>query len=44
MSSDRWRCRFGSEPAAKLMPGAKLKVVFKSEREGRITDFHYELA
>ena len=30
--------------AAKLAPGTKVKVVFKSEREGRITDFHYELA
>ena len=30
--------------AAKLMPGTKVKVVFKDEPEGRITDFHYELA
>jgi uncharacterized OB-fold protein len=30
--------------AGKLKPGAKVKVVFKDEPEGRITDFHYELA
>ena len=30
--------------AAKLAPGARIKVVFKDQREGRITDFHYELA
>lgn len=30
--------------AAKLLPGTRIKVVFKDEREGRITDFHYELA
>ena len=33
-------------PAAmeKLKPGTRVKVVFKDEPEGRITDFHYELA
>ena len=30
--------------SAKLKPGAKVKVVFKDAPEGRITDFHYELA
>jgi uncharacterized OB-fold protein len=30
--------------AAKLKPGTKVKVVFKDTPEGRITDFHYELA
>lgn len=30
--------------AAKLKPGTRVRVVFKHEREGRITDFHYELA
>lgn len=30
--------------AKKLEPGARVKVVFKNEREGRVTDFHYELA
>jgi len=34
MSSARWRFQFGSEPAA----------VFKSDSEGRMTGFHYELA
>jgi uncharacterized OB-fold protein len=29
---------------AKLKPGARVKVMFKDEPEGRITDFHYELA
>jgi uncharacterized protein len=33
-------------PAAfkKLQPGTRVKVVFKKKREGRVTDFHYELA
>lgn len=30
--------------AAALNPGARVRVVFKPEPEGRITDFHYELA
>jgi len=30
--------------AAKLKPGTRVKVVFKDAPEGRITDFHYELA
>jgi uncharacterized OB-fold protein len=30
--------------AAKLKPGARVKVVFADHRRGRITDFHYELA
>ncbi len=30
--------------AAKLTPGTRVRVVFKPERDGRITDFHYELA
>ena len=30
--------------AARLKPGTKVKVVFKDSPEGRITDFHYELA
>lgn len=29
--------------AARLQPGARVKVRFKDEPEGRITDFHYEL-
>jgi len=31
------------EAAAKLTPGARVKVRFKDTPEGRITDFHYEL-
>jgi hypothetical protein len=32
-------------PAAgrRLLPGTRVKVVFKEQPEGRITDFHYEL-
>lgn len=30
--------------AARLKPGARVRVVFKDAPEGRITDFHYELA
>ena len=30
--------------AAKLHPGARVRVVFAGRCEGRITDFHYELA
>lgn len=32
-------------PAAgkRLLPGTRVKVVFKDQPEGRITDFHYEL-
>ena len=30
--------------AARLQPGARVRVVFKDTPEGRITDFHYELA
>lgn len=30
--------------AAKLVPGARVNVRFKDNLEGRITDFHYELA
>lgn len=30
--------------ARRLEPGTRAKVVFKDEREGRVTDFHYELA
>lgn len=30
--------------AEKLKPGARVRVVFAERREGRITDFHYELA
>ncbi len=30
--------------AAALKPGARARVVFKAAPEGRITDFHYELA
>jgi uncharacterized OB-fold protein len=26
-----------------LKVGARVKVVYKTEREGRVTDFHYEL-
>jgi uncharacterized OB-fold protein len=35
----------GDVPAAakKLLPGTRVHVVFKPHREGRITDFHYEL-
>lgn len=29
--------------AARLSPGARVRVVFKDAPEGRITDFHYEL-
>ncbi|HRH89577.1 MAG TPA: OB-fold domain-containing protein [Rubrivivax sp.] len=29
--------------AARLQPGARVRVVFKDAPEGRITDFHYEL-
>lgn len=29
--------------AARLQPGARVRVVFKDVPEGRITDFHYEL-
>ncbi len=29
---------------ALLKPGARVKVVFKDQPEGRITDFHYEVA
>jgi len=32
------------EAAARLHPGARVRVVFAAERVGRITDFHYELA
>lgn len=32
------------EAAAKLTPGTHVKVKFKENPEGRITDFHYELA
>jgi len=30
--------------AARLRPGARVRVVFAERREGRVTDFHYELA
>jgi len=30
--------------ARRLRPGARVRVVFKAEPEGRITDFHYELS
>lgn len=30
--------------AQRLLPGQRVKVVFKDQPEGRITDFHYELA
>ncbi len=30
--------------AARLKPGARVRVVFKDTPQGRITDFHYELA
>ena len=30
--------------AAKKLSGKKVKVVFHDQREGRVTDFHYELA
>jgi uncharacterized OB-fold protein len=30
--------------AARLKPGTRVRVVFKDQPEGRITDFHYELA
>jgi uncharacterized OB-fold protein len=30
--------------AGRLKPGTRVKVVFKDTPEGRITDFHYELA
>jgi uncharacterized OB-fold protein len=35
----------GDVPAAakRLAPGARVKVIFADEREGRVTDFHYEL-
>lgn len=29
--------------AARLQPGARVRVVFKDAPEGRITDFHYEV-
>jgi len=29
--------------AKRLAPGARVRVVFADERQGRITDFHYEL-
>lgn len=32
------------EAAQRLQPGTRVKVVFRDEPEGRITDFHYELA
>lgn len=31
------------ESAAWLAPGTRVKVVFADQREGRVTDFHYEL-
>ena len=31
------------EAAERLVPGARVRVVFNAEPEGRITDFHYEL-
>jgi uncharacterized OB-fold protein len=30
--------------AKKLEPGTRVKVVFAERRDGRVTDFHYELA
>ncbi|RPH67213.1 MAG: Zn-ribbon domain-containing OB-fold protein [Burkholderiales bacterium] len=30
--------------AQRLLPGQRVRVVFKAQPEGRITDFHYELA
>lgn len=32
------------EAAKRLLPGTRVRVVFAAERQGRITDFHYELA
>lgn len=32
-----------TDAARRLQPGARVKVVFKAQPEGRITDFHYEL-
>jgi uncharacterized OB-fold protein len=29
--------------AERLVPGARVRVVFADQRQGRITDFHYEL-
>jgi uncharacterized OB-fold protein len=29
--------------AAKMKPGTKVKAVFKTKPEGKVTDFHYEL-
>lgn len=31
------------DAATRLQPGARVRVVFKAQPEGRITDFHYEL-
>ncbi len=30
--------------AQRLLPGKRVKVVFRDQPEGRVTDFHYELA
>ena len=30
--------------AQRLLPGKRVKVVFRDRPEGRVTDFHYELA
>jgi uncharacterized OB-fold protein len=31
------------EAAKRLLPGSRVRVVFADQRQGRITDFHYEL-
>jgi hypothetical protein len=32
-----------SAAAKKLKPGTRVRVMFANERQGRVTDFHYEL-